>query len=102
MSILGCFLPYFLSLIWSRLQGVSRKGYILKPPVPEDSQANRLRDEAAKRKKDAAKEATARKRERKEEHAKASKIAQVEGAPQPPRPESTEEEDSSSGGFNFS
>ena len=100
--ILGCFLPYFLSLIWSRLQGVSRKGYISKPLVLEDRHANRLRDEAAMRKKDVAKEAAARKRERKEKHDKACKIAQMEGAPRPPTPESTEEEDSSSGGFNFS
>ena len=81
---------------------MSHKGYVSKPPIPEERQANRLRDEAAKRKKDAAKEATARKRERKEEHAKACKIAQVEGAPRPPRPESTEEEDSSGSEFNFS
>ena len=70
-----------MSLIWSRLQGVSRKGYISKPPVPEDRQANRLRDEAVKKKKDAAKEVTTMKRDRKEKHAKACKIAQAEGAP---------------------
>ena len=42
------------------------------------------------------------KRDRKEKHAKACKIAQAVGAPRPPMPESTEEEDSSSGKFNFS
>ena len=102
MSNLCCSFPYFLLLSWPRSQGLSHKGYVSKAPVPEDRQANRLRDEAVKKKKDAAKEATARKRERKEKHAKACKIAQAEGAPRPPTPESTEEEDSSSGGFNFS
>ena len=55
-----------------------------------------------KKKKDAVKEAAAMKRDRKEKHAKACKIAQAKGAPRPPTPESTEEEDSSSGGLNFS
>ena len=68
------------------MQGVSRKGYVSKPPVPEDRQANRLRDEAVKKKKDAVKEAAARKRERKEKHDKACKIAQMEGAPRSPTP----------------
>ena len=101
MSVLCYFFPYCLLLIWSRLLGVSRKGYVSKPPVPEDRLANRLRDEAVKRKKNAVKEATARKRERKEKHAKACKIAQAEGAPRPPTPKSTEEEDSSGGELNF-
>ncbi|XP_039811620.1 uncharacterized protein LOC120674518 [Panicum virgatum] len=82
--------------------GVSHKGYISKPPVPEDRQANRLRDEATKRKKDAAKEATARNREKREKHARACKLAQAEGAPRPATPESTEGEDSSDGELNFS
>jgi len=102
LSILGCFLPYFLFLIWSRSQGVSHKGYVSKPPVPEDRQANRLRDEAVKKRKDAAKGAAARKREITEKHAKTCKIAQTEGAPRPTTPESTEEEDSSGSEFNFS
>jgi hypothetical protein len=84
------------------LQGLSHKGYVSKPLTPEARKANRLRDEAVKKKKDAAKEAAAMKRDRKEKHAKACKIAQAEGAPRPPTPESTEEEDSSSGGLNFS
>ena len=100
--VLCYFFPYCLLLIWSCLQGVSRKGYVSKPPVPEDRQANRLRDETVKKKKNAVKEAAARKRDRKEKHAKACKIAQAEGAPRLPTPESTEEEDSSSSGFNFS
>jgi hypothetical protein len=91
-----------LLLIWSRSQGLSRKDYVSKPVVPEDRQANRLRDKVAKKKKDAAKEATARKRDRKEKHAKACQIAQLEGTPRLPMPESTEEEDSSGGELNFS
>ena len=33
---------YSLILTWSRLQGVSHKGHVSKPPVPEERQANRL------------------------------------------------------------
>ena len=55
-----------------------------------------------KKKKDAVKEAAARKRERKEKHDKVCKIAQMVGAPRPHTPESTEEEDSSSCGLGFS
>jgi hypothetical protein len=84
------------------LQGVSHKGYVSKPPIPEEHQANRLRNEEAKKKMDAAKKAAARKREREERHTKECKIAQAEGAPQPATPESTEEEDSSGGEPNFS
>jgi hypothetical protein len=84
------------------LQGVSHKGYVSKPPVPEDCQANCLRDEAVKKKKNAAKKAAARKREREERHAKECKIAHAEGAPLPSTPESTGEEDSSGGELNFS
>ena len=102
LSILCCSFPCLLLLIRSRLQGLSHKGYVSKPPTPEARKANRLHGEAVKKKKDAAKEAAARKREWKEEHEKACKIAQTEGAPQPPTPESTEEEDSSSYGLNFS
>ncbi|XP_039811988.1 translation initiation factor IF-2-like [Panicum virgatum] len=83
--------------------GLSHKGYVSKHPTPEARKANRLHGEAVKKKKkDAAKKAAARKRERKEEHEKACKIAWMEGAPRPPTPESTEEEDSSSGELNFS
>ena len=52
-------------LTWPRLQGVSHKGYVSKPPISEEREANRLRDEAVKRRKDAARDATTRKRERK-------------------------------------
>ena len=83
------------------MQGLSHKGYISKPPTPEARKANRLYGEAVKKKKDAAKEAAARKRERKEKHDKACNIAQMEGTSRPPMPESTEEEDSSSCGLNF-
>ena len=53
-------------------------------------------------KKDAAKEAANRKRERKEKHARVCKIAEVEGAPCPATLKSTEEEDSSDMELNFS
>jgi len=79
---------------------VSHKGYVSKSPVLEDRQANRLRDQAAKMKKDAAKEAN-RKRERKEKHARECKIAEAEGAPRTATLESTEE-DSSDVELNFS
>jgi hypothetical protein len=102
LSILCYFFSHFLPLIWSRLQGLSHKGYVSKPPIPEARQANRLCDEAAKKKKDAAKEAAARKRDREEKNKKQCKIALNEGCPPPPKPESTEEEDSSSGGVDFS
>ena len=81
--------------------GVSHKGHVSKPPVPEEREANRLHGEAAK-KKDAAKQAATRKRERKEKHVKECKIALAEGRPRPASPESTEEEDSSDVELNFS
>ena len=71
LSILRYFSPYFLLLIWLRLQGLSRKGYVSKPPLPEARKSNRLHAEAVKKRKDAAKETVARKRERKENHDKA-------------------------------
>ena len=89
-------------LTWSRLQGVSHKGHVLNPPVPEESEANRLHGEAVKKKKDAAKDAATRKRERKEKHEKECKIALAEVRPRPATPESTEEEDSSDVELNFS
>ena len=56
-----------------------------------------------KKQKDAAEEAAARKRKRKEKHDKASKIAHAEGKSRPAMPESTEEEKGSSDGeINFS
>ena len=81
LSILCYSFPCLLLLIRSRLQGLSHKGYVSKPLTPEARKANCLRDEAVKKKKDAAKEAAAMKRDRKEKHAKACKIAQAEGAP---------------------
>ena len=83
------------------MQRVSHKGHVSKPPVPEEREANRLRNEVAKKRKDAAKDAATRKRERKERHAKECKIADAEGAPRPSTPESTEEEDSSDVELNF-
>ena len=80
---------------------MSRRGYTSRPPVPEEREANRLHGEAVKKKKDAAKKAADRKRERKEKHAKECKTAEAEGAPWPATPESTEEEDSSGGELNF-
>ena len=96
------FLPRSLLLTWPRLQGVSHKGYVSKPPISEEREANRLHDEAVKRRKDAARDAATRKRERKERHEKECKIADAEGAPRPATPESTEEEDSSDIELNFS
>ena len=55
-----------------------------------------------KKKKDAAKDAATRKRERKEMHARECKIAEAEGAPRPATPESTEEDDSSDVELNIS
>ncbi|XP_039803133.1 circumsporozoite protein-like [Panicum virgatum] len=82
--------------------GVSHKGHVSKPPVPEEPEANRLHGEAVKKKKDAAKDAATRKRERKEMHARECKIAEAEGAPRPATLETTEEEDSSDVELNFS
>ena len=83
-----------------RLQ--SHKGHVSNPPVPEEREANRLHGEAVKKKKDAVKQATTRKRERKEKHEKECKIALAEGRLRPATPESTEEEDSSDVEINFS
>ena len=80
---------------------MSHKGYVSKPPIPEEREANCLRDEAVKRRKDAARDAATRKKERKERHEKECKIADAEGAPRPATPESTEEEDSSDVVLNF-
>ena len=71
-------------LTWLRLQRVSHKGYVSKPPVPEEREAYRLHGEAVKKKKDAAKQAATRKRERKEKHEKECKIALTDGRPRPP------------------
>ena len=84
------------------MQGVSHKGYVSKPSIPEECEANFLRDEAVKRRKDAARDATTRKRERKEKHEKECKIEHAEGAPQHATPESTEGEDSSDVELDFS
>ena len=70
-------------LIWLRLQGVSHKGYVSKPPVPEEREAYRLHGEAVKKKKDVAKQAATRKGERKEKHEKECRIALAEGRPRP-------------------
>ena len=61
------------------MQGVSRKGYTSKSPVPEERDVNRLHAEAVKKQKDAAEAAATRKRKRKEKHEKACKIARAEG-----------------------
>ena len=83
------------------MQGVSRRGYTSKPPVPEEREVNRLHAEAVKKLKDAADAAAARKRKRKEKHNKVCKIAHAEGKPRPTTPESTEEEDSPDAKINF-
>ena len=85
------------------MQGVSRKGYTSKPPVPEEREVNRLQAEAVKKQKDAAEAAITRKGKRKEKHEKECKIACAEGKPRPATPESTmEEEGSSDAEINFS
>ena len=82
---------------------MSHKGYTSKPLVPEECEVNRLHEEAMKKQKDAAEKTAARKRKRKEEHAKACKIAHAEGKSRPATLESTEEEeDSSDVELNFS
>jgi hypothetical protein len=81
---------------------VSHKGHVSKPPIPEEREANRLHGEAVKKKKDAAKDAATRKRERKERHARECKIVEAEVALRPTMPESTEEEDSLDVELNFS
>ena len=65
------FFPFFLFLIWSCLQGLSHKGNVSKPPLPEVRETNRLHAEVVKKRKDKAKEITFRKRERKENHDRA-------------------------------
>ena len=57
------------------MQGLSLKGYVSKPPLPEVREANYLHIEAVKKRKDKAKESAARKRDRKEEQKKACKKA---------------------------
>ena len=52
------------------MQGLSHKGYVSKPPLPEVHEANRLRQQAEKKRKDTTKETTTRKRERRERHDK--------------------------------
>ena len=84
------------------MQGLSHKGFVSKPLLPEVREANCLHIEAVKKRKDKAKETAARKRERKENHDKACARARREGVPPPSMPESTEEEDSSTGGVDFS
>ena len=64
-----------------------------RPPVPEESQINRLHAEKLKRQKDAAEAKTERKRKRKAKHDKACKIERSEGKPRPTTPESTDEEE---------
>jgi len=80
---------------------VSHKGHVSKPSVPEEREANLLHEEVVKKRKDAAKQAATRKRERKEKHEKECKIALAEGRPWPATPDSTEEEDSSDVELNF-
>ena len=76
-------------LIWAHLQGLSHKGYVSKPPLPEARKANRLHAEAVKKRKDEAEAKATRKREREEEHKKACARARREGLPSPPTPDVT-------------
>ena len=81
---------------------MSHKGYISKPQLPEVRKANRLRGAADKKRKDEVKAKAARKRQRKDNHDKACARVRREGIPPPSMPESTEEEDSSTGRVDFS
>ena len=81
---------------------MSHKGYVSKPLLPDVREANHLRVVADKKRKDEAKAKAARKRQRKDDHDKACARAQREGIPPPSMPESTEEEDSLTGGVDFS
>ena len=65
-----------------------------RPPIPEEREINRLHAEAVKKRKEAAKATTERKRKAK--HDKACKIARAEGKPRPATPESTDEEEDAS------
>ena len=87
-------------MTWLRLQGVSRKGYTSKPPVPEEHEVNRLHTEAVKKQNDAAEAAATRTRKRKEKHEQACKIAHAEGKATTRHAE--EEEESSDAELNFS
>ena len=84
------------------MQGLSHKGYVSKPPLPKVREVNRLRQQAEKKRKDKAKGTAARKRERREKHDKECARQKREGLSPPTMPESIEEEDSSSGGVDFS
>jgi hypothetical protein len=96
------FFSYSLFVIPVVLAGIKPQRLRLKTPVPETREANRLHADAVKKRKDKAKETAARKRERKENHDKACTRAWRKGVPPPSMPESTEEEDSSTGGVDFS
>ena len=84
------------------MQELSRKGYVSKPPLPEVREANRLRQQSEKKRKDAVKETAARKRERREKHDKECARRKREGLSPLTTLESTEEKDSLPSGVHFS
>ena len=75
---------------------MSRRCHPSRPPIPEECKVNRLHAEAGKKQKEAAEEATERKRKRKAKHDKVCKIARAEEKPRPTTPESTDEEEDTS------
>ena len=81
------------------MQGLSYKGYVSKPPLPEVRATNRLRGQEEKKRKDEAKATAHRKRERREAHEKECIRREKEGLSPLTTPKSTEEEDSSSAGW---
>ena len=84
------------------MPGLSHKGYVSKPPLPEVREANRQHQQAEKKRKDKAMETAARKRERRKKHDKECAQWKREGLSPPTMPESIEEEDSSTGRVDFS
>ena len=84
------------------MQGLSYKGYVSKPPLPEVRATNRLRGQEEKKRKDEAKATALRKRLRREAHEKENKRREMEGLSPETTPESTPEESSSPGGVDFS
>jgi len=83
-----------------RSQGLTHTGYVSRPSLPEIHEANRLRAQEEKKRKDVA--TARRKRLRRKGHKKECNRRQKEGLSPPTTPESTPEESSSSGGMDLS
>ena len=61
------------------MQGLSHKGYISKPPLPETHDTNRLRGQEEKKRKDEEKATHDRKRWRREKHENENRRREREG-----------------------